>query len=243
MRSSLGTLVSQGFPFTRHTVSLLFYRRLIPLILAAMEEKLPSLGKLKPWLGYYVSERVIEYTFVVRNLIGSVSRVLDVGCCESLFTHYLIGKGYDTYALDIRLCPEIHPKVRFCQANSWDTPFEDDYFGVIVVVSTIEHIGLGGYGGPRDKGGDLMTMKELKRILRDDGRILMTLPLGSKYSVGWERIYDEKRLSKLIEGLTIVYDEVWLRNSNRWIRTRMDQLRSALDEDRECIACMVLTKR
>jgi hypothetical protein len=49
------------------------------------------------------TQRVIEYPWVLSKLsyIEPNSKVLDVGCAESLFSHALIGK-YKCFGLDIR---------------------------------------------------------------------------------------------------------------------------------------------
>jgi len=242
--SALGALVSLGFPLTRETVLFLFPKRFIPLFLAALERSLGFLARVNPWLGHYISERVIEYSFVVESLAAiPAERVLDVGCCESFFTHFLIENGFDTYGIDVRPYPEKSPRLNFYQANTWDTPFEDGYFGVIVVVSTLEHIGLGAYGGPVEDGGDLMTMRELRRILDNNGTLLLTLPVSSEYSVDCERRYDYDRLLGLLEGFTLERGEIWLHESRRWVETRIDGFESMRDAMGEGLACLELSKR
>ena len=242
--SALGALVSLGFPLTRETVLFLFPKRFIPLFLASLEQRLGLLRRVKPWLGHYISERVIEYSFVLGRLAENPAvKVLDVGCCESFLTHYLIEKGFDTYGIDVRPYPEKSPRLNFYQTNTWDTPFEDGYFGRIVIVSTLEHIGLGAYGGPVEDEGDLMAMRELRRILDNNGTLLLTLPVGPEYSVGWERRYDCDRLVGLLEGFTLERGEIWLHESGRWVETRIDDIESMRDAMGDGLACLELSKR
>lgn len=148
--------------------------------------------------------RFIEYSFVLKNLKPQTKRILDVGCCRSFFSHILISYGYDTYGLDTSPYPCKHPKLKFYQCDARKTPFPEEFFDAIVAISTIEHVGIGYYGDPVYPEGDFIVMRELKRILKKGGQLLMTLPYCRKIvQTNIERIYDEERIHKLIEGFHI----------------------------------------
>ncbi len=85
----------------------------------------------------------------------------------------------------------------------------DGMFDAILVVSTIEHIGLSAYGQlTLDDEGDLKAMKELYRILKPRGIIITTPYIGNcplRVS-SFGRDYNRQRLQKLVEGFRIVRD-------------------------------------
>ena len=55
---------------------------------------------------------------------------------------------------------------------------------------TIEHIGLGRYGDPIDPEGDLKAIKELKRVLAQEGYLLFVVPVGvARIEYNAHRIY------------------------------------------------------
>jgi len=170
--------------------------------------------------------RSIEYPWVLDNLkLSKGKRVLDVGCCRSFFSHVLIARGYDVYGLDVNPYPGKHPNLKFYQCDVRNTPFDDEYFHTIIAISTIEHIGIGYYGDPKYKDGDILTMKELKRILKKDGQILITLPYCKQYmQTGAERIYDEKRIKSLIEGLLLDKKDYYVYHGlGRWSKVSYEE--------------------
>jgi SAM-dependent methyltransferase len=132
---------------------------------------------------------------------------LDVGCAESLLSHELVARGFRVIGLDIRDYPFKNRRVIFVRRNVLDTGFPDGMFDAILVVSTIEHIGLSTYGQlALDDEGDLKAMKELYRILKPRGIIITTPYIGNcpLRVDSFERNYNRQRLQKLIEGFKIV---------------------------------------
>ena len=137
--------------------------------------------------------------------------ILDVGCAESLLSHELIAKGLRVAGIDIRDYPFRDKHVTFIKSNIMDTNLPDNTFDAIGIVSTIEYIGLEPYGQTvKDTNGDLKTMNELKRILKDQGIIILTTPYigdGPLRVDFFERKYNAQRLCKLTDGLKIMRDD------------------------------------
>jgi SAM-dependent methyltransferase len=128
-----------------------------------------------------------------------------VGCAESLFSQELIARGFRVVGIDIRDYPFKDKRMMFLRRNVLDTLLPDNTFDAILVVSTIERIGLEQYGQTvKDAEGDLRAMKELVRILKHEGVLILTTPYigGEPLRVtSFERIYDRQRLSELTRGL------------------------------------------
>lgn len=90
-------------------------------------------------------------------------------------------------------------------------------YDVILSYSSIEHSGLGRYGDPLDPEGDLKTMSEIHRHLKEYGLLLLGVPIG-KDCITWNahRVYGKKRFELLfkdfIELEWIGYDKSFLDN-------------------------------
>jgi hypothetical protein len=73
--------------------------------------------------------------------------------------------------------------------------FEDNSIESLSCMHTIEHIGLGRYGDELDPQGDLKSIKELKRVLKDDGHLLFVTPVGRpKIEFNGQRIYSYEQI-------------------------------------------------
>ena len=73
-------------------------------------------------------------------------------------------------------------------------------YDCIVTFSSIEHSGLGRYGDPLDPNGDIKTMVDIHKNLKDDGILVWGAPVGQD-AVVWNvhRIYGKKRLSMMFD--------------------------------------------
>ena len=104
-----------------------------------------------------------------------------MGCAESLLSHELIARGFRVVGIDIQDYPFKDKRMIFLKRNIMDNHLPDNIFDAIVMVSTIEHIGLRSYGQTvEDTNGDLRTMNELARILKHQRIIILTTPTSEK---------------------------------------------------------------
>jgi SAM-dependent methyltransferase len=197
------------------------------------------------------SQRAIEYPWVLAQIkrLKSNALILDVGCAESLLSHELIARGFRVIGLDIRDYPFKNRQMLFVKRNILDTKLPNDMFDAIIVVSTIEHIGLSAYGQlTLDDEGDVKAMKELYRILKPKGIIILTTPyIGScPFRVnGFERNYNRQRLQKLLEDFRIVREDYFYpkKTGGKFYWERMN--RESIDQEsfvESGLACLVLEK-
>ena len=76
-------------------------------------------------------------------------------------------------------------------------PFDDASFDQVLLVSTLEHIGADNtvYGLEADEPGTgdarLVALRSIRRVLRRNGSLLCTVPLGEPGDYGWFRQEDE----------------------------------------------------
>ena len=196
--------------------------------------------RLRSNLGLWASERIVEYPWVLRNLQLRSGRVLDVGCAGSYLSHELIRQGHEVWGVDVKPYPEAPSKMKFCQVDIKETPFPDKFFDAIVAVSTVEHIWIGYCGEPCYPNGDLACMRELGRVLKDDGKLLMTLPYNRLYMITKShRIYDDTKLKNLVDGFAINKVEYYLRNK-KWIKTTREDAEKRSSTNSPAIVCLAL---
>ncbi|HEY6756167.1 MAG TPA: DUF268 domain-containing protein, partial [Nitrososphaera sp.] len=98
-----------------------------------------------------------------------------------------------------------------------------EVFSQVICISTIEHIGIGIDGGYDDNDGDIMTLKEILRILKKGGSAIITVPYGKVKKLD-HRVYDRQGLSRLVavdNGFSIAAKkEFYSYDAGRWKRCR-----------------------
>lgn len=100
---------------------------------------------------------------------------------------------YDYRPADIDL-----PGLSVGRADLGALPFKSNSIESLSCMHVIEHIGLGRYGDEIDIHGDLKAMKELTRVLKKRGNLLVVVPVGSKaIYFNAHRVYSH---SDIIEG-------------------------------------------
>ena len=194
--------------------------------------------------GMPVGSRLVENSWVLNNL-GKGKNVLDVGCCCSFLLYELIGRGYNTYATDFNDY-DYKEKINFVKADlTKRMPFKKDFFDSIILISTLEHIGLGQYNDTLKKSGDIVALKNLKRILKPGGRILITIPISKEFFLIKEkkRKYDKKALSVITKGFTLEKEEYFMfKNVWKKVSKKKALSRNAKHNTDDAIACLILRK-
>lgn len=195
-----------------------------------------------------ISERKVEYLWVLRNL-KSEGVILDVGCTGSFLCYELSARGRETFGIDPRPFKRKPPKLHFLLADVCNAPFREETFDTIVAVSTIEHVGIGFYNDPTYDRGDVLALGELTRILKREGKILLTTPLVRKYAkYRGGRLYDLKTLSRLTKRLLVENRECYVHVKGKgWIKIKEGEVRARKlipkHERGHGVACLVLRKK
>jgi 2-polyprenyl-3-methyl-5-hydroxy-6-metoxy-1,4-benzoquinol methylase len=124
-----------------------------------------------------INERILETPFILNRVSVKPINILDVGACESPLALMLASMGHNVTALDLRKYPFTHPNLtstigditKFHQAQKFD---------LVICLSTLEHIGLEVYGGKKNTQGDYLAIKNIYKLLKPGGKLLLTTPLA-----------------------------------------------------------------
>ena len=184
------------------------------------------------------TDRYIEYPFVIRNLPKPPAKVLDVGCSGSCFPLLLTGFGYDVFGVDVREYAIIN-KMR-------KNYFSDNYFDAVIAISTVEHIGLfGRYGMDDDLGGDKQAVAEMKRIVNQNGVILLTFPFGkAKILKPYTRVYDSNLVKLLTVGLEIETEEYYMQDiEENWYQCHRNEAEAVNANNERYPLCLIKLRK
>jgi SAM-dependent methyltransferase len=155
-------------------------------------------------------ERVVEIPWVLSRLRSS-GRVLEVGYAfaETQYLVALLRSGVELVGAD--LATREMEGMETVNADVRDLPFGDRTFDQIMLVSTLEHIGANnavyGLDVAADAGGRLAALRELRRVLRPHGSLLVTVPLGEPGDYEWFRQEDERGWTRLYASAGFLVEE------------------------------------
>jgi ubiquinone/menaquinone biosynthesis C-methylase UbiE len=98
-------------------------------------------------------------------------KILDLGCGNGRLLQVLKGYQIDYTGLDIskdlvEIAQDIYPKEKFIVSDLVKMPFKDNQFDSVISIATLHHL-------PGTKRKDALI--EINRILKPDGRILLTV--------------------------------------------------------------------
>ena len=170
--------------------------RLISIFINRLSMLLPTPNKV------IFTERIVEYPIVFHLLSKDYKNILDFGCVEDLLPIHLASLGYRVTGLDQREYPFEHPNLDFINADilNW-IPTEGKY-DCAISVSTVEHVGLGGYGDTVSSDGDMIAVKKLLASLKVGGELIVTVPFGKHAIKRNMRMYNYQKLHELIPNIT-----------------------------------------
>jgi len=175
-----------------------------------------TIMRILPLVGSSSSERSVEYDWVLENLPSTKGKLLDIGSGASYFPSKLLYEGFEVYSLEVQRSMIQKSRIIFKQGDTRDTGFDQEFFDVVILVSTLEHIGLGYYDDPVYPDGDFQAIKEIERILKRGGLLILTTPFSDRYLESWQRIYDHERLEKLTEEFKVVKETFFAKKGRRW---------------------------
>ena len=169
-----------------------------------------------------VNERIVELPFALACLarVSPPGRILDIGSAESTFPLSAASLGYQVTAVDPRPIAYEHPNLQIVTERFEDWEAEPGSFAAVVLISTVEHVGLPADGGAPcgerqpGAGADRAMIDRIKPLLADDGHLVLTTPYGSPSVDRFQRVYDDGSLAKLLKGWEVLERRVVARRGD-----------------------------
>lgn len=132
-------------------------------------------------------------------------RGADIGCATGCFPAMQLAAGIEVCTVfEVRPTTTNDPRV---EVRIHDLAYADDVqpeFDLVTCLSTIEHVGLGRYGDPLDPWGDVKMARNLRRLLKPGGLLLVSFPTGTGCVVfNKHRVYSRHRRIQLFDGLKL----------------------------------------
>jgi len=150
--------------------------------------------------------------------VSNRGSVCDMGCGPGQIARYLKDRGADSFGIDlspetIETARKLNPDIEFNIGDMMALDADDNSWAGIAAFYSIIHI-------PRDKLTD--TLRELYRVLKINGVLLLTFHLGSKTML-IEELWDEevclefyfferKDIEKAVENAGFIIEESRIRN-------------------------------
>lgn len=169
-------------------------------------------------------DRDIEWTWVSANMPPGPGRALDFGTGESNLAFEAALRGFRVTSIDLTETSRhyAHPAVRYLRTDLLSMKLAKESLDLVINCSTVEHVGLSGRYGVTEvlPDGDLEAMQILRRAMKRNARMLLTVPAGrDRVFDPLCRVYGGKRLPLLLRGFSIVKQEYWRKkDSNVWQR-------------------------
>lgn len=155
----------------------------------------------------------IKWTWILAHIRHSEGLVLDVGSGNGMTALGASFAGSDVVAVGPE--PEqfpFHPHgIQYVQGDLNRLEFDPASFDQILSCSSVEHVGLSGRSdASEDPEGDLLAMEKMAGLLKPDGDMVLTIPVGlDAVHAPLHRIYGEQRLGCLLRNWEIREESYW----------------------------------
>ncbi len=125
------------------------------------------------------------------------------------------------------------------QGDILNLPFPDESVESLSCLHVIEHIGLGRYGDPLDPDGSIKAAKELSRILKPNGYLYISVPIGrERICFNAHRVFSPNTVIEMFSALSLVDFSFADDNKNYLDEVNLD---SAINSEYAC-GMFVFTK-
>jgi SAM-dependent methyltransferase len=167
-------------------------------------------------------ERAVEIPWALARYHGE-RRVLDIGYAfaEPAYLSGLVGLG----APELTGADLAHadvPGMASVVADVRSLPFDDGGYDLAYCISTLEHVGrdndVYAVDASREDEGDAAALRELRRVLGNDGRLIVSVPTGSEENQSWQVVRTPGQWIERFEraGFVVYEDELYAHDASGW---------------------------
>jgi SAM-dependent methyltransferase len=158
-------------------------------------------------------DREVEYAWTLAHVTRGPGRVFDFGSGPGITALSASFAGNRVVAVDLEHEGYLFGghDIEYIRGDFNKLDWEAGSFDQIINCSSIEHVGLAGrYGSPDDADGDLRAMEKMAGLLKPDGNMVLTLPVGlDGVYAPWHRVYGEERLGRLLSSWAVQEESYW----------------------------------
>lgn len=216
-----------------------------------------------------ISERIVEYPLVFRNITKPHSRILDIGSSESFLPYQLASLGHFVVASDLfppsqqwrkkrRLGRWVvhadwegyvlkHRNLHFVREDATRLGHKDETFDHVTAISTIEHIGCYGTRVADPTVPGLRAMSEIHRVLKREGSLLFSVPYGNggESERNWllQIIFDEDLMTRYLKSFSITARHYYVYRDYAWEECGEQVAKSADCSTRTTGMCFVVARK
>ena len=178
---------------------------------------LPCLADYDQEGGSTKSEYFWQDLFVAQNIFHAKPvKHVDIGSrIDSFVAHVASFREIEVF--DIRAVTSKIPGVFFRQADFMKIgSVESQYCESLSCLHALEHFGLGRYGDPLNPDGYKLGLKNMARILKDDGVLYLSVPIGvERVEFNAHRVFNPTLLRKEASMLQLELSEfAWVDQVN-----------------------------
>lgn len=153
-------------------------------------------NEIAPYYDIFYTKNTEEIIQIIKKFCKGKKRILDLGCGNGRISIPLAKHGFNVFGLDIsnkmieeakKRAKKVNLKIKFKVGNMRDIPFRDMFFDVVICLqSTIMNL--------LSKDEQIKTVNEIKRVLRDDGLLILE-------TEDWEKI--KNQLNKKMNNINV----------------------------------------
>lgn len=145
--------------------------------------------------GHMGGHYFLQDLWVARYLAAKgIKHVTDVGSRIDGFIAHMLCFATVEY-VDFRPPDNTLPGLTFKQGDIKALPYQTESLDVLTCLHVIEHIGLGRYGDPIDVKGHEKAAAELSRIVKKDGMLILSTPVGKqRLEFDAHRVFDPQTI-------------------------------------------------
>ncbi|MBN1638896.1 MAG: DUF268 domain-containing protein [Ignavibacteriales bacterium] len=165
-----------------------YFKDLIEYIRIKKMDKSQSIINLMPYITDKNGLHKIDYVYFFQDA-WAVRKIFEINPKEhvdvgsSLKTMSIVSQEIPVTFIDIRGVDIKLKGLKFLKGSILSLPFVSGSIESLSSICVVEHIGLGRYGDLIDPEGDRKAARELQRVLKQGGNLLVTVPVDEKSGI------------------------------------------------------------